>query len=193
MAKAVFHKGERVYVKPVGTWAKVETVLPHWVKGVEEPLKVHYDVGLGREFQAHELMREQKQGGSLSFLETEQWRILRARNRWTLDNNETSHPHPGTFPVIVTDAQDWGGWRVPAAEYERDPERIEHQARIIANGVRLARLATELAAAAADLGSEVPERVQALAKDANTILDTIYGQQRAPAKEREDDISPQLR
>lgn len=193
MAKAVFHKGERVYVKPVGTWAKVETVLPHWVKGVEEPLKVHYDVGLGREFQAHELMREQKQGGSLSFLETEQWRILRARNRWTLDNNETSHPHPGTFPVIVTDAQDWGGWRVPAAEYERDPERIEHQARIIANGVRLARLATELAAAVADHGSEVPERVQALAKDANTILDTIYGQQRAPAKEREDDISPQLR
>lgn len=193
MAKAVFHKGERVYVKPVGTWAKVETVLPHWVKGVEEPLKVHYDVGLGREFQAHELMREQKQGGSLSFLETEQWRILRARNRWTLDNNETSHPHPGTFPVIVTDAQDWGGWRVPAAEYERDPERIEHQARIIASGVRLARLATELAAAAADLGSEVPERIQALAKDANTILDTIYGQQRAPAKEREDDISPQLR
>ena len=25
MAKAVFHKGQRVYVKPVGTWAVVES------------------------------------------------------------------------------------------------------------------------------------------------------------------------
>lgn len=193
MAKAVFHKGERVYVKPVGTWAKVETVLPHWVKGVEEPLKVHYDVGLGREFQAHELMREQKQRAALSFLETEQWRIIRARNRWALETSDTTHPNPGTFPVVVTDAQDWGGWRVPVAEYERDPERIEHQARIIANALRLSRLATELAAAAAELGAAAPEPVQVLAKDANAILQAIYGEQRSSARAEEDDISPPLR
>ena len=193
MAKAVFHKGERVYVKPVATWAKVEAVLPHWVKGVEEPLKVHYDVGLGREFQAHELMREQKQSAALSFVEAENWRIIRARNRWALETADANQPHPGTFPVVVTDAQDWGGWRVPAAEYEREPARIEYQARIIANALRLARLATELGQAAADLGAACPERLRALGKDADAIMADVYSEQRGPAKERDDDVSPGLR
>src|SRR5262245_60822067 len=49
MAKALFSKGQRVFVKPVGTWSAVEKVTPQWVKGVEEPLKVFYDVGLGRD------------------------------------------------------------------------------------------------------------------------------------------------
>lgn len=193
MAKAVFHKGERVYVKPVGTWAKVESVLPHWVKGVEEPLKVHYDVGLGREFQAHELMRDQKQGAALSFVETEHWRIIRARSRWALESSDTTHPHPGTFPVVVTDAQDWGGWRTPATEYERDPQRIEHQARIIVNAVRLSRLAAELTAAVEALGSAAPEPLSVLARDAETILAAIYGAQKKPNPEQEDFVSPQLR
>ena len=48
MAKAQFHKNQRVYVKPVGTWALIERVVPHWVKGIEEPIRIHYDVGLGR-------------------------------------------------------------------------------------------------------------------------------------------------
>jgi hypothetical protein len=61
MAKAAFHKGQKVFVKPVGTYAFVEQVLPHWVKGVEEPLKIHYDVGFGREFAAHELMAEMEE------------------------------------------------------------------------------------------------------------------------------------
>ena len=52
MAKALFHKNQKVYVKPVGTWAIVERVIPQWVKGMDEPLRVHYDVGLGREFSA---------------------------------------------------------------------------------------------------------------------------------------------
>ena len=60
MAKAVFHKGQRVYVKPVATWAVIEQVHPQWVKGVEEPLRVTYDTGLGRDFQAHELAAEEK-------------------------------------------------------------------------------------------------------------------------------------
>ena len=42
MAKAQFHKNQRVYVKPVGTWALVERVVPHWAKGIEEPLRVYY-------------------------------------------------------------------------------------------------------------------------------------------------------
>ena len=35
MAKAQFHKNQRVYVKPVGTWALVEHVVPHWAKGID--------------------------------------------------------------------------------------------------------------------------------------------------------------
>jgi hypothetical protein len=193
MAKAVYHKGERVYVKPVGTWAQIEAVLPQWVKGVEEPLKVHYDVGLGREFQAHELMKEHRPAPSFSFIETENWRVVRARNKFALETAEASHPHPGTFPVVVTDPQDWGGWRVPAAEYERDPERIEHQARILANSVRLFRIASELNVLASEIGDGAPERFTALAKDAETVLRLIYAEDRPARPDRNDDVSPQLR
>lgn len=194
MAKAVFHKGERVFVKPVGTWAKVENVLPHWVKGVEEPLKVHYDVGLGREFQANELMREQKTAPTLSFIETENWRVIRARNRWALETADQTQPHPGTFPVVVTDNQDWGGWRVPAAEYERDPEKIEHQARIIANALRMFRIATELNNTLGDMDGEAPARLKDIAKDVNAVLHSVYAEERpAQPAEREDDVSPRLR
>ena len=59
MAKAQFHKNQRVYVKPVGTWALIEHVVPHWAKGLDEPIRVHYDVGLGREFAAEELLSEE--------------------------------------------------------------------------------------------------------------------------------------
>ena len=63
MAKAQFHKNQRVYVKPVGTWALIERVVPHWTKGLSEPLRVHYDVGLGREFAAEELQAEETAAG----------------------------------------------------------------------------------------------------------------------------------
>src|SRR5262249_48419489 len=127
MAKAVFHKGQRVYVKPVATWASVEQVLPQWVKGVEEPLRVTYDVGLGREFQAHELAAEDREAARPDLLETENWRILRGSNKLGAQCDATRHPFPGTYPVVVTDDKDWGGWRVPMAEYDRDPQRIEYQ------------------------------------------------------------------
>ena len=71
MAKAVFHKGQRVYVKPVATWAVIEEVRPQWVKGVEEPLRVSYDTGLGRDFQAHELAAEEKDPHKPDLIETE--------------------------------------------------------------------------------------------------------------------------
>src|SRR4029078_6872572 len=50
MAKAKYHKSQRVFVKPVGTWAYVEAVVPKWIKGCEEPIKITYDCGMGREF-----------------------------------------------------------------------------------------------------------------------------------------------
>ena len=81
MAKAQFHKNQRVYVKPVGTWALVERVVPHWAKGLDEPLRVYYDVGLGREFAADELQSEEPQADATNGA-SESWRIIRARNKW---------------------------------------------------------------------------------------------------------------
>jgi hypothetical protein len=82
MAKAKYHKSQRVFVKPVGTWAHVEAVMPKWVKGCDEPIKITYDCGMGREFAQEELKEESVSlqvnaanglGGA--------WRILRGHNR----------------------------------------------------------------------------------------------------------------
>jgi hypothetical protein len=173
MAKAVYHKGQRVFVKPVGTWANIEQVMPHWVKGVEEPLRVMYEVGLGREFQAHELVPEEEKAVSLDLVETERWRVVRAPNRWRA-GVEGGAATAGTFPVVVTDEKDWGGWRVPMAEYERDPARIEHQARIVANAIRMMSVCRELVLRVADRPGEAPPELRDLAIQAEAVLSTIY-------------------
>ena len=174
MAKAVFHKGQRVFVKPVGTWALIEAVMPQWVKGVEEPLKVTYECGLGRDFQAHELVAEVSETTDTDLVETEKWRILRAPNRWRQNGGDVRHGHTGTYPIVVTDEQDWGGWRVPMAEYERNPERIELQAKIIANAQKMMRVCRELSHIAADHAMEAPPALMDLAAQAETVLTTIY-------------------
>jgi hypothetical protein len=174
MAKAVFHKGQRVYVKPVATWAVIETVNPQWVKGVEEPLRVTYNTGLGRDFQAHELSAEEKEPNKPDLIETENWRVLRAVNRLSADGRDPRHPYPGTFPVVVTDEKDWGGWRVPMAEYDRDPMRVEHQSRVIANAMRLMRVARELIEFTQDNPHETPGQLQDLAMQAEMVMAAIY-------------------
>jgi hypothetical protein len=174
MAKAVFHKGQRVYVKPVATWAVIEAVNPQWVKGVEEPLRVTYDTGLGRDFQAHELAAEDKEPDKPDLIETENWRVLRAVNRLSADARDPRHPYPGTYPVVVTDEQDWGGWRVPMAEYDRDPGRIEHQARVICNALLLMRVSRELIEFAQDYPQETPTHLMELARQAEMVLAAIY-------------------
>ena len=174
MAKAVFHKGQRVYVKPVATWAMIEHVQPQWVKGVEEPLRVTYDVGLGRDFQAHELAAEDREPTKPDLLETENWRILRSVNRLSAEARDANHPFPGTYPVVVTDEKDWGGWRVPMAEYDRDPGRIEHQARVMANALLLMRVARELIEFATDHPHETPAALQDLARQSEMVLSAIY-------------------
>ena len=174
MAKAVFHKGQRVYVKPVATWAVVEHVNPQWVKGVEEQLRVTYDTGLGRDFHAHELAAEEREPERPDLIETENWRVLRAVNRLSQDSHDPRHPFPGTFPVVVTDEQDWGGWRVPMAEYDRDPMRIEHQGRVMANALRLMRVARELTEFAQDYPHETPGQLLELAQQAEMVMAAIY-------------------
>lgn len=172
MAKAQFHKNQRVYVKPVGTWALVERVIPHWAKGLDEPLRVYYDVGLGREFAAEELQAEsptatEHKDGS------ENWRVVRARNKWQPAEDCARHPVPGTFPVVITGAEDWGGWRVPGAEYDLAPDKIERQARMIANAPRLVEFAANLVDWARKSGEEMPNELANLAHNAQDILSVV--------------------
>src|SRR5262249_31110298 len=100
-----------------------------WVKGCEEPIKISYDCGIGREFAQEEPEEESSamQTGAGNGLGP--WRILRGHNRWKSASKH--HLFPGTHPMVVTTERDWGGWRVPGAEYDLDPYRIEHQAELI--------------------------------------------------------------
>ncbi len=171
MAKAQFHKNQRVYVKPVGTWALIEHVVPHWAKGIDEPIRIHYDVGLGREFAAEELMSEEpvtSDAGPVS-----SWRVVRARNKWQPAEGCARHPVPGTYPVVVTGDADWGGWRVPGAEYDLDPAKIEEQARLIANAPQLAAFATSLVDWARKSGEDMSNELAELAHRAQDLLTEV--------------------
>ena len=171
MARAQFQKGQKVWVECVGAWAHIEQVQPVWAKGFEEPVRVTYDVGLGREFTAGELMAPQDDAGAVGDLGL--WRLLRARNKWQQPGDCAHHPHPGTYPVVVTDAADWGGWRVPGAEYDRDPERIEFQGRLIVAAPRLMALAQALIDSVAESPDDAPPETQRLALEAREVLKSI--------------------
>lgn len=167
MAKAVFQKNQRVWVESVGAWALIEKIVPVWARGFEEPVKVSYDVGLGRDFQAHELRAEQD-GDDPIAADGPRWRLLRAHNKWQTADTARHHPFPGTYPVVVTDANDWGGWRTPGAEYDRDPHKIEFQARLIASAPRLLTLARQLSAMIEE-SPGAPPGLQQLAAQAGKI------------------------
>jgi len=171
MAKAQFHKNQRVYVKPVGTWALIEHVVPHWAKGIEEPIRIHYDVGLGREFAAEELLSEEPVKDRDT--DSESWRVVRARNKWQPTEDCARHPVPGTYPVVVTGDADWGGWRVPGAEYDLDPSRIEEQARLIASAPLLASFAISLVDWARKSGEDMPNELAELAHRAQDLLTEV--------------------
>lgn len=175
MAKAQFHKNQRVYVRPVGTWALVERVVPHWAKGLEEPLRIFYDVGLGREFAAEELQSEEPVSGT-ALNGGQAWRILRARNKWQPAEDCARHPLPGTFPVVITGDTEWGGWRVPGAEYDLDPLAVEHQARLIASAPQLMVFANSLVEWARKSGEDMPNVLAELAHNAQDILAQVKGQ-----------------
>ncbi len=169
MAKAQFHRHQRVWVEAVGAWATVDRLIPVWSKGFDEPIRITYDVGLGREFTANELKADAPTEASAA-VDMGAWRILRARNKWQTPEDCGHHPLPGTFPVVVTDPEDWGGWRVPGAEYDRAPYKIEHQARVIACSPQLLQLAKDLLALAAEAPDDVSPEVLRLARDARSLL-----------------------
>jgi hypothetical protein len=171
MARAFFHKNQRVFVRPVGTWAQIERVIPHWTKGLEEPIRVHYDVGLGREFTTEELQAESVPESTTD--DGEQWRVMRARNKWQSDAETSSHPYPGTHPVIVTGETEWGGWRVPGAEYALSPVRIERQARIIASAPKLASIVRKLAEWSTKSPKTVPESLSEVVRECREAIATL--------------------
>lgn len=168
MAKAQFHRNQKVWVETVGTWAVIEKIVPIWAKGFDEPVRITYDVGLGRDFLASDLKAE-------DLIEAEEaadgapWRLLRARNKWQAPEDCGHHPFPGSFPVVVTDEADWGGWRVPGAEYDRDPSRIEFQARLIATAPALRRLTRDLLEMIAEAPDDAPPALQEFARKAVAI------------------------
>ena len=163
MAHAQFHKNQRVYVRPVGTWAQVERVIPHWTKGLEAPIRIHYDVGLGREFTPDELQAESTAGSVGE--DGDQWRVTRARNKWQSDTETASHPYPGTHPVVVTGESEWGGWRVPGAEYALSPLRIERQARMIAIAPKLASIVRKVSEWSKKSPAAVPESLSEVVRE----------------------------
>jgi hypothetical protein len=177
MAKAQFHRNQKVWVETVGTWAVIEKIVPIWAKGFDEPVRITYDVGLGRDFLSQDLKAE-------DLIEAEEaadgasWRLLRARNKWQAPEDCSHHPFPGTFPVVVTDEADWGGWRVPGAEYDLYPERIERQARMIAYAPKMMAVLQALVEQARSEPENVPDAIAALAQEAIAI--ERYIEQDAP-------------
>ncbi len=83
--------------------------------------------------------------------------------------------------MVVTDAADWGGWRVPGAEYDRDPYRIEYQARLLACAPKLMRLARELTSQASDAPEECSAELLKLARYAKQVLRFVSDEQSGPA------------
>lgn len=192
MARAQFQKGQKVWVESVGLWAEVEKVIPVWAKGFDEPVRVTYEVGLGREFQGSELQLPENE----AMLQLGTWRVLRARNKWQDQNDCAHHPFPGSYPVVVTDEADWGGWRVPGAEYDRMPEKIEQQARIIACTPQMLTILNELVQSVDEDPTDAPPEARRLAEMAKAVLRRIHSQPMPPRKsamaERNmvDDIPP---
>jgi hypothetical protein len=172
VAKAAFQRHQKVWVEAVGAWATIDRVIPVWARDFDEPVKITYDVGLGREFRADELRAEETTLESAAEAGPE-WRILRARNKWQQPEDCAHHPFPGTFPVVVTDPQDWGGWRTPGAEYDRDPSLIEFQARLIAHAPQLMALAQKLRDFVGEEPDNAPAELQTLAANAGAILRTV--------------------
>ena len=171
MAKAQFHRNQKVWVESVGAWAVIERIVPIWAKGFDEPVRITYDVGLGREFVAAELRPEDRSEAAPE--DMQHWRLLRARNKWQSPEDCGHHPLPGTFPVVVTDPSDWGGWRVPGAEYDRDPRKIEYQARLIASAPQLLQLARQLLTFADENSEDAPADLITLAQTAAVLMRSL--------------------
>jgi hypothetical protein len=117
--------------------------------------------------QAEEPLADRKVNGS------DHWRVTRARNKWQATEDCSRHPIPGTYPVVMTGDTDWGGWRVPGAEYDLDPTKIERQAQMIAATPQLAAIVRSLVDWARRSGEEMPAELADLAHRAQDVLTAV--------------------
>jgi len=78
-------------------------------------------------------------------------------------------------PFGFYDATIDGGWRVPGAEYDLDPVKIERQARMIANAPKLVAFANGLIDWARKSGEDMPNSLVELAHEAQDVLTAING------------------
>jgi hypothetical protein len=101
------------------------------------------------------------------------WRVVRGHNRWKSAEQCGHHPHPGTHPMVVTTERDWGGWRVPGAEYDLDPNRVERQAEIIVRALIFMKLVEEFVEYADQEPENLSEDLTKLAQIARRIISEV--------------------
>ena len=170
MAKATFQRYQRVWVECVGAWAVIDKIEPIWARGFEEPVRVTYEVGLGRPFLAHELRAEDA-------AEAAEALVIRAAVAAAAGPQQVAGAaglRPPSLPRHLSGGgdrrgNDWGGWRVPGAEYDRDPRRIEQQARLIASAPMLRNLVRELLQNVAEAPDDAPPVLQDFARRAMAV------------------------
>ena len=143
--------------------------MPHWTKGLDEPLRDLLRRGLGREFSADELQAETPSTAVQRDV-TKAGASIRARNKWQPAEDCARHPVPGTYPVVITGQAEWGGWRVPGAEYDLDPPRVERQARLIASAPQFEIFAQDLVEWARKIRRRHAEPLADLAHEAQDLL-----------------------
>ena len=78
--------------------------------------------------------------------------------------------------MVITGEAEWGGWRVPGAEYDLDPAKVEEQARLIASAPQLAGFANALVEWARKSGEDMPNDLAELAHKAQDLLAHVKGQ-----------------
>jgi hypothetical protein len=73
----------------------------------------------------------------------------------------------------VTTERDWGGWRVPGAEYDLDPYRIERQAEIIVRAPVFMKLIEEFVERAEQEPENLSDDMIKLAQLARRIVSEV--------------------
>ena len=76
--------------------------------------------------------------------------------------------------MVVTDEDDQGGWRVTGGEYDRDPQRIEHQARMIACTPDLLQTVRQIADFCQEKPDDCPSELKQVAQRCASILRFVY-------------------
>ena len=145
---------------------------------------------MGRSFQAHELAAEESFKSDAHLMRPEEdeallehWHIVRRKAKWRARIGGPDLGEVGTFPVVVTDEDDLGGWRVAGGEYDRDPLRIEHQARMIACTPDLLQTARQIADFHQDNPDGFPAELRQVAQRCASILRFVYELNEADEKQ----------